>query len=125
MIASLRGEVRHIGLDHVVIECGGVGYKVLVAPNTAGALTRGNEGFLLTSMVAACALHINALAEEAMQAVEEAPKELDVVVVNNERGQHDDWRGRQGRVNSQELQEQERQRMAIRRKKKLTRHRSP
>ncbi len=51
MIASLRGEVRHIGLDHVVIECGGVGYKVLVAPNTAGTLTRGAEGFLLTSMV--------------------------------------------------------------------------
>lgn len=51
MIASLRGEVRHIGLDHVVIECGGVGYKVLVAPNTAGALTRGAKGFLLTSMV--------------------------------------------------------------------------
>ncbi|MET9327925.1 Holliday junction branch migration protein RuvA [Tsukamurella sp. NPDC003166] len=51
MIASLRGEVRHIGLDHVVIECAGVGYKVLVAPNTAGTLTRGSEGFLLTSMV--------------------------------------------------------------------------
>ena len=51
MIASLRGEVRHIGLDHVVIECGGVGYKVLVAPNTAGTLTRGAEGYLLTSMV--------------------------------------------------------------------------
>lgn len=51
MIASLRGEVRHIGLDHVVIECGGVGYKVLVAPNTAGTLTRGSGGFLLTSMV--------------------------------------------------------------------------
>ncbi|KXO93404.1 Holliday junction ATP-dependent DNA helicase RuvA (plasmid) [Tsukamurella tyrosinosolvens] len=51
MIASLRGEVRHIGLDHVVVECAGVGYKVLVAPATAGALTRGAEGSLLTSMV--------------------------------------------------------------------------
>ncbi|ADG78548.1 Holliday junction branch migration complex subunit RuvA OS=Tsukamurella paurometabola (strain ATCC 8368 / DSM / CCUG 35730 / CIP 100753 / JCM 10117 / KCTC 9821 / NBRC 16120 / NCIMB 702349 / NCTC 13040) OX=521096 GN=ruvA PE=3 SV=1 [Tsukamurella paurometabola] len=51
MIASLRGEVRHIGLDHVVVECAGVGYKVLVAPATAGALTRGSEGSLLTSMV--------------------------------------------------------------------------
>ncbi|TWS20068.1 Holliday junction branch migration protein RuvA [Tsukamurella asaccharolytica] len=51
MIASLRGEVRHIGLDHVVVECAGVGYRVLVAPNTAGTLTRGSEGFLLTSMV--------------------------------------------------------------------------
>lgn len=51
MIASLRGEVRHIGLDHVVVECAGVGYKVLVAPATAGALTRGAEASLLTSMV--------------------------------------------------------------------------
>lgn len=51
MIASLRGEVRHIGLDHVVVECAGVGYKVLVAPATAGSLTRGAEGSLLTSMV--------------------------------------------------------------------------
>ncbi|GAB3126540.1 Holliday junction branch migration protein RuvA [Tsukamurella serpentis] len=51
MIASLRGEVRHIGLDHVVVECAGVGYKVLVAPATAGSLTRGAEGYLLTSMV--------------------------------------------------------------------------
>ncbi len=51
MIASLRGEVRHIGLDHVVVECAGVGYRVLVAPATAGSLTRGSEGSLLTSMV--------------------------------------------------------------------------
>lgn len=51
MIASLRGQVRHIGLDHVVVECAGVGYKVLVAPATAGSLTRGAEGSLLTSMV--------------------------------------------------------------------------
>lgn len=51
MIASLRGEVRHIGLDHVVIECAGVGYRVLVSPATAGSLTRGGESSLLTSMV--------------------------------------------------------------------------
>ncbi|WP_019203168.1 Holliday junction branch migration protein RuvA [Tsukamurella sp. 1534] len=51
MIASLRGEVRHIGLDHVVVECAGVGYRVLVAPATAGSLTRGTEASLLTSMV--------------------------------------------------------------------------
>ncbi|GAA4404186.1 Holliday junction branch migration protein RuvA [Tsukamurella soli] len=51
MIASLRGPVLHIALDHVVIECGGVGYRVQVAPTTAGAMTRGSEASLLTSMV--------------------------------------------------------------------------
>ncbi|MDF0529139.1 Holliday junction branch migration protein RuvA [Tsukamurella sp. 8F] len=51
MIASLRGPVLHIALDHVVIECGGVGYRVQVAPTTAGSMTRGAEASLLTSMV--------------------------------------------------------------------------
>lgn len=51
MIASLHGEVVHVGLDHVVIECGGVGYRVQVAPTTAGSLTRGERPRVLTSMV--------------------------------------------------------------------------
>ena len=34
MIASLRGTVLDIQLDHVVLECAGVGYKVLATPNT-------------------------------------------------------------------------------------------
>jgi Holliday junction DNA helicase RuvA len=32
MIGSLRGPVTHIGLDYVVIELGGVGYRVYISP---------------------------------------------------------------------------------------------
>src|SRR5699024_10498726 len=34
MISSLRGEVAHIGLDSVVLEVHGVGYRVFTTPNT-------------------------------------------------------------------------------------------
>ena len=51
MIASLRGEVLSIGLDHVVLECGGVGYQVLATPPTLGRLRRGEETRILTTMV--------------------------------------------------------------------------
>ena len=33
MIASVRGEVLDIALDHVVIEAAGVGYKVMADPD--------------------------------------------------------------------------------------------
>ena len=52
MIASLRGEVLSIGLDHAVIECAGVGYHVLATPATLGRLRRGEEQLVLTSLVA-------------------------------------------------------------------------
>ena len=32
MIASLRGTVISLGLDHAVIECAGVGYRVEATP---------------------------------------------------------------------------------------------
>ncbi len=51
MIASLRGEVLSIGLDHVVIDCNGVGYRVLATPPTLGRLRRGEEAVILTTMV--------------------------------------------------------------------------
>ena len=51
MIASLRGEVLSVALDHVVIECAGVGYKVLATPSTLSVLRRGEEARVLTSMV--------------------------------------------------------------------------
>lgn len=51
MIASLRGTVLTIGLDHAVIECAGVGYKLLATPVTLGTLRRGEEATVLTSMV--------------------------------------------------------------------------
>ncbi|MDK8503828.1 Holliday junction branch migration protein RuvA [Corynebacterium accolens] len=51
MIAALRGEVLHIGLDHGVIECGGVGYKFLATAKTLGTLRRGESAFVLTTLV--------------------------------------------------------------------------
>ncbi|OFQ49470.1 Holliday junction branch migration protein RuvA [Corynebacterium sp. HMSC076D02] len=51
MIASLRGTVLTIGLDHAVIECAGVGYKFLATPVTLGSLRSGEEATVLTSMV--------------------------------------------------------------------------
>jgi Holliday junction DNA helicase RuvA len=51
MIASVRGEVLDIALDHVVIEAAGVGYKVMAAPSTLAALRRGSEARLITAMI--------------------------------------------------------------------------
>lgn len=51
MIASLRGPVLHIALDHLVIECAGVGYRVLATPSTLAAVQRGSETTLLTTMI--------------------------------------------------------------------------
>jgi holliday junction DNA helicase RuvA len=46
VIGSLRGPVTHIGLDHVIIELGGVGYRVVVAPALIGRLHIGSEASL-------------------------------------------------------------------------------
>lgn len=51
MIASVRGEVLDIALDHVVIEAAGVGYKVMATPNTLATLHRGSEARLITAMI--------------------------------------------------------------------------
>ncbi|MGC0363901.1 Holliday junction DNA helicase RuvA [Rhodococcus sp. 27YEA15] len=51
MIASVRGEVIEIALDHAVIEAAGVGYRVNATPATLGALHRGNEARLFTTMI--------------------------------------------------------------------------
>lgn len=51
MIDSLNGEVVSIGLDHGVIECGGVGYRFLATPPTLGRLTRGEKARVLTTLV--------------------------------------------------------------------------
>jgi len=51
MIAALRGEVIHIGLDHGVIDCAGVGYKFLATPSTLGRLRRGEQATVLTNLV--------------------------------------------------------------------------
>jgi Holliday junction DNA helicase RuvA len=51
MIASVRGEVLDIALDHVVIEACGVGYKVMATPSTLASLRRGSEARLITAMI--------------------------------------------------------------------------
>lgn len=51
MIASVRGEVLDIALDHVVIEAAGVGYKVMTTPSTLATLRRGAEARLITAMI--------------------------------------------------------------------------
>jgi holliday junction DNA helicase RuvA len=51
VIASVRGEVLDIALDHVVIEAAGVGYKVMATPSTLATLRRGSEARLITAMI--------------------------------------------------------------------------
>ncbi len=51
MIASVRGEVLDVALDHVVIEAAGVGYKLMATPSTLATLHRGEETRLITAMI--------------------------------------------------------------------------
>jgi Holliday junction DNA helicase RuvA len=51
MIASVRGEVLEIALDHVVLEAAGVGYKVMATPSTLATLRRGAEARLIIAMI--------------------------------------------------------------------------
>ncbi|GLZ34734.1 Holliday junction ATP-dependent DNA helicase RuvA [Lentzea sp. NBRC 105346] len=51
MISSLRGAVQHVGLDHVVVEVGGVGFAVQATPSTLATLRRGEEAHLATALV--------------------------------------------------------------------------
>jgi holliday junction DNA helicase RuvA len=51
VIASVRGEVLEIALDHAVIEAAGVGYRLNATPSTLAGLTRGEEIRLYTAMI--------------------------------------------------------------------------
>lgn len=51
MISSLRGLVLHIGDDSLVIEVGGVGFKVFVPTSVFEKMEVGNVGFLYTHLV--------------------------------------------------------------------------
>jgi Holliday junction DNA helicase RuvA len=51
MISSVRGAVLQIGLDHAVVEVGGVGLAVFATPNTLAGLRRGEQGLLATALV--------------------------------------------------------------------------
>ncbi|MHA7653866.1 Holliday junction branch migration protein RuvA [Mycobacterium sp. ML4] len=51
MIASVRGEVLEVALDHAVIEAAGVGYRVNATPSTLATLRAGTEARLITAMI--------------------------------------------------------------------------
>ncbi len=51
MISSVRGQVLSVGLDHVVVEVGGVGLAVHATPATLASLRRGEQAALSTSLV--------------------------------------------------------------------------
>ncbi|MFZ2511690.1 MAG: Holliday junction branch migration protein RuvA [Gordonia sp. (in: high G+C Gram-positive bacteria)] len=51
MISSVSGEVIDIALDHAVVECAGVGYRVLATPPTLATLRCGDHVRLRTAMV--------------------------------------------------------------------------
>jgi holliday junction DNA helicase RuvA len=51
MIASVRGEVLEVALDHVVIEAAGIGYRVNATPSTLARLRQGSEARLVTAMI--------------------------------------------------------------------------
>ncbi len=51
MIASVAGPVQHVGLDHVVVEIGGIGLLVHTTPATAAGARTGAVLQLQTSLV--------------------------------------------------------------------------
>jgi len=51
VISSVRGPVLSVGLDHAVVEVGGVGLAVAATPSTLARLRRGHESRLETALV--------------------------------------------------------------------------
>jgi holliday junction DNA helicase RuvA len=51
VIAAIRGDVLEIGLDHAVVDVGGVGLAVHATPATLARLRRGEQARLATSLV--------------------------------------------------------------------------
>jgi Holliday junction DNA helicase RuvA len=51
LIASVRGPVLEVGLDHAVVEVGGVGLAVHATPSTLAGLRRGVESRLATTLI--------------------------------------------------------------------------
>ncbi|GAA4826592.1 Holliday junction branch migration protein RuvA [Actinomycetospora corticicola] len=51
MISSVRGEVLSVGLDHAVVEVGGVGMAVQATPTTLAGLRRGQAARLETALI--------------------------------------------------------------------------
>lgn len=50
MIASLKGRIEHLGLDHVVIDVNGVGYLVQCSARTLASFGAGEAAMLWTEM---------------------------------------------------------------------------
>lgn len=51
MISRVRGQVLSIGLDHAVVEVGGVGLAVRATPATLATMRSGTEAVLATALV--------------------------------------------------------------------------
>jgi Holliday junction DNA helicase RuvA len=51
MISRVRGKVLSIGLDHVVVEVGGVGLAITATPATLATLRTGDEAILATTLI--------------------------------------------------------------------------
>jgi Holliday junction DNA helicase RuvA len=51
MIASVSGTVTAVGLDHAVVEVGGIGLAVRTTPATLAGLRRGQQATLATTLV--------------------------------------------------------------------------
>ncbi len=51
MIASVSGQVEHVGLDACVVVAGGIGYRVHTTPATLATVRTGTQATLATSMV--------------------------------------------------------------------------
>jgi holliday junction DNA helicase RuvA len=51
VISSVRGQVLSVGLDHAVVEVGGIGLAVQATPNTLASLRRGEQARLATALV--------------------------------------------------------------------------
>lgn len=51
MISSVRGPVLSVGLDHVVVEVGGIGLQVQATPATLAVLRRDEQAMLSTALV--------------------------------------------------------------------------
>jgi Holliday junction DNA helicase RuvA len=51
VIRSVRGPVLSLGLDHAIVEVGGVGLAVHATPGTLATLRRSEEARLITSLV--------------------------------------------------------------------------
>jgi holliday junction DNA helicase RuvA len=51
MISSLEGTIKHKGLNVIMVDVGGIGYKVAVTTETALGATAGSPVFLWTHLV--------------------------------------------------------------------------